>query len=233
MPTASPDNPYATPSAADMAEPPEAPPSHGWEMRGARLWVEEGALLPMIDPFTGGTADRMKMRRFSLRLYPWWFYLLLPVGTSLGAAALWETEALTGALNGGVMGLFAMVLLHWFLPVCHVRLFVLPATLLSRTILSWIMTLLFAGFVFAPVEDEIWWVKAVCGGAWLILWLRTCFIARGLRCRNTVDGWFEIRGVHPAALAQLIIHPATRNPCPRSNRRFRDLNLISPRQTIC
>lgn len=122
---------------------------------------------------------------------------------------MWNSEALTGAMNGGVMALFAMVLLHWFLPVCHFRIFVLPTTLLSRTILSWIMGLLFAGFAFSPLEDGIWWIKAVCGGAWLILWLRMRFIARSLRCRGTVDGWFEIRGVHPLALAQLIIHPAT------------------------
>lgn len=203
----SPDNPYATPAAG--TELPDAPASHGWEMRDARLWVKSGALLPMIDPLTGGTADNMILRRITLRLYPWWFYLLLPVAASLGAAAFLEHNALTGAITGGIAALVAMSVIHWFLPACRLHAFFLKTTILSRTVLSSIMMLLAAGFVFSPYEDDVWWIKAVCGGSWLILYLHTLLIRRNLRCRRKVDGWFEIRGAHPLALARLIIHPAT------------------------
>ncbi|MFD0892978.1 hypothetical protein KBB96_16280 [Luteolibacter ambystomatis] len=207
MPTGASDNPYATPSAG--AEPPDAPASHGWKMRNARLWVANGALLPMIDPLTGGTADRMILRRLTLRLYPWWFHLLLPVAASLGAAGFWDQNALMGAITGGIMGLFAMSVVHWFLPSCHLHAFFLKPTILSRTVLSCIMMLLVAGFVFSPYEDELWWIKAVCGGTWLILYLHTRFIRRDLRCRRREADRFEIRGVHPLALAQLVIAPTT------------------------
>ncbi|MGC4012951.1 MAG: hypothetical protein QM755_00315 [Luteolibacter sp.] len=202
-----PENPYASPATTTVALP-DAPPAQGWEIRDARLWVQDGAQLPMIDPYTGGTADTMKLCQLSLRLRPPWYYLLPPAGAAIGATCYYETSALAGAATGGLTGIIACAMVLPLLPACRLRVFFLRTTVLSRRLLSAFMFLFVFGCVISPTTDEPW-LKAVFGGAALILYFHSCVFQPSMRCARRRDGWFEIRGLCPAALALLIIHPAT------------------------
>ncbi|WP_338288993.1 hypothetical protein [Luteolibacter sp. LG18] len=204
------DYPYTPPQADSQLTPFDLSSTQGWRVRDGRLWVEDGAVLPEIDPYTGGSGGPMTGVPLLLPRTPWWFWWLPFPLAAAGAATTMETEAKIGAMWGLIAGFVLCGVLALRFPRCRMRIFLSSSTALSRRVSLVISQVLLVITLLAMTrsdfrEPQSWWLAATSGGALLILALHATFLQRRLVCRRVKDGWFEIRGVHPLALAQLVI----------------------------
>jgi hypothetical protein len=204
------DNPYAPSSVADAAM--EAPRSRGWELVEGKLLVEPEAVLPMIDPYTGETADRMTLMRIALRPRALWPRFLFMGGFSLmiffgllgfpGISAFMYLPWVIGFIGGVWTSLSGSIVVHVFLT---------ERTHRKRRLVHW---LLFASgllaFVLLLVVPNVPQVADQLGDVVAALWFTTVLVAilvrwlrRRLYCRRSPDRRFEMRGLHPRAMELL------------------------------
>ena len=205
------DNPYAPPQTT-TAGVPDAPRPFGWEVAGKVVMVKQTAQFPMINPFTGGTAETMMLQRVEVRYRPRWL-LAFPV---LGALAMLTLEKrgnwneLTGlALTGMFLGWLFSMFVGVFFPVCTLRLFFAKRTLVVRKNATRVMNALFLIGIFGGLALSMappWtrWIPTFAFFSWLIGLLAGATVIRRLRCHRKSEGRFEIRGFHPRALEALI-----------------------------
>ena len=209
------DNPYLPPTAE--TDVPDAPQSHGWMVKDDFLYVEPNAQLPMVDLFTGETADRMILHSMKVTRNPFWLMNLIwtAVGFTIVSFAIGSTPlvgfvAVTAPLAfvSGLAAAIGGILTRSFtLKALFTRGSSQKITFLSRfgTILGFILLLLFfAQFQFGDSRSAD--PQRLLGIAFLIaLIVRIVmpFFFKKLICRRSMGSHLEIRGVHPVALERL------------------------------
>ena len=167
--------------------------------------------LPMVDPFDGGSDETMMLRQIQVRHRPRWLWLL-PLG---GAAAFplfsgggdWLDRALL-AIPGLLLGHIAALFAGSFHPSCSIRLFIRKRTLKSRQLhdrvsLALFLMILPGALLFQLGPEWMHALPMVALPCWLISVLSATIRHRRLKCRIREGGFFEISGIHPAAIRQL------------------------------
>lgn len=207
------DNPYLPPQAE--TDVPDAPQSHGWFVRDDYLHVETNAQLPMVDLFTGESADRMILHSMKISRNPFWLIGLIwtALGLTILSIAIGNTPvvAITGPLafvTGMAAAIGAILTRSFKLGAMFTSESSRKITLLSRvgSILGFILLLLFfAQFGISILSsDEIRAALGIAFATLLVLRLLMPFFFKRLTCRRSFGSHFEIRGVHPVALEQLL-----------------------------
>ena len=214
MPMSVGENPYLPPQTPPGGIP-DAPRTFGWEVLGPVLLVHRTAQLPMVDPYTGGSEDPMRMHRVPIGYRPrwlWGFPALGAVGPMVMETGNWGMNRLFQTLSGMFLGWLLARIVSLFLPVCTLHLFFERRTLQLRTAFARIMGGLFVvAFLGGSLHFNLpWWVQWLPGTAfacWLTSLLACLTLTRTLRCRRKCADRFEIRGFHPKALETLARKP--------------------------
>jgi hypothetical protein len=208
------DNPYA-PSLVDPTG--EAPRSHGWELVDGKLLVEPEAVLPMIDLYSGGTAERMTLMRTVLRprvLWPRYLFLgsislsiLFAIAGMHGISSFFSLVVLFAIIGGIAISLIgSSVMVHVFLTQRTGRRRALSNWLLPGSALI-LLSLNFIAPNFSDTSDLIPNVIAVISCITLIAAIIVRWRQRRLYWRKGPDHRKELRGVHPHALELLAKEP--------------------------
>ena len=210
------DNPYLPPTAE--TDVPNAPQSHGWFVRDDFLHVEPNAQLPMIDLFTGETADRMILHPMKVTKNPIWLICLIWIAVGLVSISFALENSLENSLSvevtrslGFVSGLAAIIgaILTRSLKVntFFARKSSGKVSLLSRTetlLGIALAVLILALWVLPPVHhNEARTTAESLIVAIIVARILLPFFFKRLTCRRSFGSHFEIRGVHPVALEQL------------------------------
>lgn len=205
-------NPYAASAVNDV---PEAPASHGWEIRDGVLFAEKDAILPMVDPYSGQSEDSMTLIRLDVRGRTRWPRLLF-LGGLLGAiVASFGPRAgilADGSLIIAFVGLIASLVMPLVTGRCWLQVFVTAATFKRNRLFRWIgrigivallLFFLVAGF---PV-GEIYAAAILIGllGLIIILSLLIPMFQRRLFHKGRSGDQFRIGGVHPRAIEALLV----------------------------
>lgn len=206
------DNPYLPPTAE--TDVPDAPQSHGWSLKDGYLLVEPDAQLPMIDLFSGETADRMILHSMKVTRMPFWLIGLFWTALGLTAVSIWMGNAplvtVTGPLaflTGLAAAIGAILTRSFTLKSLFTRESSRKITLLSRsaTILGITLMVCFVTMTFVDLDISLRTRKAI--GIMMVVGIMVRIIvplfSRRLTCRRSFGSHFEIRGVHPVALEQL------------------------------
>jgi len=206
------DNPYAPSAVDDVAE---APASHGWEMVEGRLIVEKEATLPMIDPFTGASEDRMVLFRLAVRRRYLWPRHLFLGGLCLSLASAWMAvgEAIAPLFEAMMaVGLLASVLIPVLSRPAWILVFMTRRTVRREELLKWgalVGIVLVLGLVV--VVPNIPGISVGVVNALTVLFVVILVVAVGSRWlqrrlvyRRYVGERFEIRGLHPKALEAMM-----------------------------
>ncbi len=184
----------------------ETLPAFGWKLAGGKLLVQKEARLPMVDPYSGETAERMWMVKVKVRRRILWQGILALAG---GALIVWSNPAIGVLLL--IVALAAAVGASKYGGVASVELFVTQGTMKQARRDS--LLLVAAGLLMVGAKGlpGIWegpdlpLVPAlIYPGVFLMLvwavrnWRRSklCFVRRK-------DGWYELGGLHPRILPTL------------------------------
>lgn len=204
------DNPYA-PSLVDPIG--EAPRSHGWELVDGKLLVEPEAVLPMIDLYSGETAERMTLMRTVLRPRVLWprYLFLGSLGLSILFGVLGGTDVssffsslfLVALLGSSVTSLIGRsVMVHVFLTRQTRRRQALGYWLLLGAVVL-LFSLMFLAPSFSGDGEWVLNVIALISVVALFAAIMIRWRQRRLYWRKGPDHRKELRGVHPRALALL------------------------------
>jgi len=206
------DNPYLPPTAE--TDVPDAPQSHGWMVKDGYLLVEPNAQLPMVDLFTGETADRMILHAMKITRMPFWMIGLFwtavgltTVSILLGNAPLVTVTGPLAFLSGLATAIGAILTRSFTLKSLFTRESSRKITLLSRsaTILGITLMVSFLTMTFVDLDISLRTRKAI-GVAivvGIVVRIIVPFFFRRLTCRRSMGSHLEIRGVHPVALERL------------------------------
>ena len=210
------DNPYLPPTAE--TDVPDAPQAHGWFVRDGFLHVEPNAQLPMVDLFTGETADRMILHSMKITKNPIWLICLIWIAVGLVTFSFTLENSLEDTHFKGIAGPLGFVSgLAAIIGATLTRSFKFNTFFTRKSsgkvsLLSWSETLLV--IALAVLLLVLWMLpllhykEARKTAESLIV---AVFVARillpfsfkRLTCRRSFGSHFEIRGVHPVALEQL------------------------------
>lgn len=205
------ENPYAPPGINDPIR--DAPRSRGWELLEGKLLVQPDAVLPMVDPFSGETAERMTMIRISLRPRVLWprFLFFGSVGLMILAGWTGFTE-LTPVLNVSVIvGLLAILWFAFSGGTVLIYVFLTAKTRTRRRLYYWIplgtIVISYATMALVPRVSEIppevgitlVWVLLAALGAFMLARV----FSRRIYFRKAAPARFEIRGLHRRAMTEL------------------------------
>lgn len=198
-------NPYA-PSQVHEDQVPDAPRSGGWRIEGGRLWAERDACLPMVDPYSGASEDRMTMIRLQVYRRVLWprFAFLGGIAGSIGAAVAGLPESVQATLGViGAVGFIAGLATPVLNRRMDLRVFVTRSTRLRQRVWGWagVVAILFwfvsAFFAFVPPLLP----ASLLLGLLIARWVR-----RRIFYYRRAGETFEIGGVHPDAMAILMQH---------------------------
>lgn len=206
------DNPYLPPTAE--TDVPDAPQAHGWFVKDGYLHVEPNAQLPMIDLFTGETAERMILHSIKVTRFPFWLIGLIWIAIALCLASI----ALSNTPFVKITGPFAFLTVmasaigailsrSFTLKVLFTRESSRKISLLSLfgTILGFVLLLLFlAQFqVFNSRSGAAKQALVIAFVVAIAVRFSVPLFFRKLTCRRSFGTHQEIRGVHPAAIERL------------------------------
>jgi MFS family permease len=213
------DNPYA-PSLVDPIG--DAPPSRGWDLVNGRLLVEPDAVLPMIDPYSGETADRMTLMRTVLRprvLWPRYLFVgslslsILFAFSGFPKVSQFFSVAILVALFGGswtsIVG--RSVMIHVFLTRRTRRRQALTYWWLLGTVLL-LLLITFFGPSIGGDGDWIYDAVGVLAFVGLVTASAIRWLQRRLYWSTGPDHRKELRGLHPRAIELLAKAAAARRP---------------------
>lgn len=205
-------NPYAASSVNDV---PEAPASHGWEIRDGVLFAEKNATLPMVDPYSGELEERMTLLQLDVRGRTRWPRLLF-LGGLLGAiVASFGPEfgmLADGALVVAFVGLIASLVMPLVTGRSWLQVFVTAATFKRNRLFRWIgrigvaallLFFLVAGFPLGGSYAAAILVGLL--GFIIILSLLIPMFQRRIYHKGRSGGLFKIGGVHPRAMEALLV----------------------------
>lgn len=206
------ENPYQAPDDVSSTGLPEAPSSFGWEVIGGAVQVEKLSQLPMVDPFTGRTADTMLLQRVEVRYRPTWLLASIPfcimalIFVFRGSGSREAVMAIT--FLGLLLGWLAYRFLGLFFPMATLHLFFEKRTIRFRKWQGRIFGILFLLFIpggFFMSMGPAWLQKIplISGLIWLVGTLVISIFQRRLRCSRRVGDAYIIKGFHPAALNEL------------------------------
>ena len=179
------------------------------------LFVEAGAVLPMVDPISGETAERMVMLRYGVRRRAMFPKMLFGGGVAIAVIQGLlqrhvEIPSLVGELSflAIVVGLLAPA----FLRKIEFHIFVTLETMKKRQRIGWAFLAVLIPFVilglitlFLPVPE---WMVGVCLILLLLLLMGSAaswHMQRRLKCGRRNGDSFEIWRVHPDALLLLML----------------------------
>lgn len=205
-------NPYAPSAINDV---PEAPASHGWEVRDGMLLVEKDATLPMVDPYSGESEERMTLIKLDVRGRTLWPRLLF-LGGLLGAITGSFSPRGGVLADGGVLlafvGLVASLLMPLLTGRALLQVFVTAATLKRNRVFRAIgrsgvaalaLFFLVAGFEGGGVAAAAILIGLL--GLVLTLSLLLPMFQRRICHKGKSGSFFKIGGVHPRALEALLV----------------------------
>ena len=196
----------------DAAGVPDAPLSSGWETDGRKVRVTRSALLPMVDPFTGGTGETMMLQRISIACLPHWLWTFPVLGAFIGLMAdLLESERTAGpiALLGALAGWFLGRLARIPLPVVQFEVFLEKPTFRRRVIISRILLALLLATLATTLANGLLpngfkWLPFPLFLLWLLGNVSAIAMQRRIRCRRKNGDHFILEGFHPRALSALV-----------------------------
>ncbi|RYD37411.1 MAG: hypothetical protein EOP87_03575 [Verrucomicrobiaceae bacterium] len=205
------ENPYAPPaSRAEDGDVPDAPKPSGWILSGDALLVRQDAQLPMVDPFTGVSEERMTLRSIPIRHSPSWRGAALVVGVLgiVGGGFLSLPDGLSPfLLIPGVAAMLFYLVTGIFLSTVRIRVFTTRASDLRGrmgNLINVMMSLTLASLVFAAssgrVPPAVSTGIAVLFGLSFIAAISFRMLTQKLGCRKKTGDRYEIRGFHPEAL---------------------------------
>lgn len=206
------ENPYQAPEDISSTGLPEAPNSHGWVLEDGEMRVEKLSQLPMVDPFTGRTADTMLLQRVEVRYRPTWLLASIPFCIMAlilvfgGSGSREVVMAIT--FFGLLLGWLAYKFIGLFFPVATLQVFFEKRTIRFRKWQGRIFGILFLLFIpggFFMSMGPAWLQKIplISGLIWLVGTLVISIFQRRLRCSRRVGDAFVIKGFHAAALNEL------------------------------
>jgi hypothetical protein len=207
-----PENPYSPPAAESGVL--DAPQSHGWKTEGNRVHISFGATLPMIDPYNGKSEDQMALHPLRIKRSPLWIFLPL-----IGAPVIFLLLALLGKTQNPAIpvmmaacgiAIFATVIIGLFQPSTTLHVFLSSTTVrrmkLTRT-LGWATFACYLGSTisrsFVPQYPLLTTFLFWCFATGLVIRILISLAAKQPACRRRIGLLFEIRGLHPDALAYL------------------------------
>lgn len=205
------ENPYQPPAAVEQ-DIPDAPASHGWIVNGKELLVLPLAQLPMVDPYSGKTEERMQLFPVNITHCPAW--IPWTTGVSFGLIAISQVlESLdqnSWPAIPGFLGIVIAGIASRFNSTITIQIFCtrwsanrLNATRWNTWITTILLILLLLPFPYKQSYPQITWVIG-------ILFLISCLsqmifllALRKLICREQEPPYFRVRGLHPDALKEL------------------------------
>lgn len=210
------ENPYAPPTV-DQAR--VAPASRGWRIEEGRLLVEPEAILPMVDPYTGETSERMTALRLGLQRRVLWPRLLMWGGVLLVfAPALINVRPEVGGVGLPlfVVGLFAWVTVPPMLGYVPLFVFVGPRNQSRNQRIRWatigLLVAIFGAMAIVPnvpgINARLDGILAVVAILLVLCLMLLRWSRRHLYWRPAPDGKREMTGVHPQAMELLRKMPA-------------------------
>lgn len=206
------ENPYQAPEDISSTGLPEAPESYGWVLVDGVMRVAKLSQLPMVDPFTGSTADTMLLQRVEVRYRPTWLLVCIPICIvllAIGSIVSGGRGALLAILLfGALLGWLAYKFLGLFFPVATLQLFFEKRTIRFRKWQGRIFGVLFllfipGGFLLSLGPAWLQKIPIISGLTWLLGTLVISIFQRRLRCSRRVGDDFIVKGFHPAALKAL------------------------------
>lgn len=206
------DNPYSPPTI-HAGGVPDAPESSGWELIRGTVWARTSSQFPMVDPFTGETAETMCLQKVEVRLRPRWLGWLVPAG-ALAMLFLFPgrdpgpEDLVIPGLAGMCLGWMFSMPLGLVYPVCTLKVFferrtVRIRTLTTQTLNGFFLTGILGGLFNRQLPAGLNWIPLIAIILWLVGLPASMVFHRRLRCRRKSGDLFEIRGFHPKALAAL------------------------------
>ncbi|MBK1882873.1 hypothetical protein JIN85_10630 [Luteolibacter pohnpeiensis] len=208
------EDPYAVAPSILESEPETAPQSRGWTVHGKRLLVSAGAVLPMVDPFSGETPERMTLFLLRVQKRPRGLRHLLIAGLVALVVAL--LELLPEDYNRmvwlfGVLSIVAQIIIGSFYKSIMMRVFVSESTLIRMRVAR-ILNLTFVLALIAlmgtnasgklrllPVDYQHWLLPLV----FMIRLVAVLLMREILFAGRTAGGLMRITGVHPKALLEM------------------------------
>ncbi|WAC20469.1 hypothetical protein OVA24_03630 [Luteolibacter sp. SL250] len=204
------ENPYAPPGRPDDGdEVPDAPLSTGWMLDGGRLMVRQDAQLPMVDPFSGVSEERMTLRSLPIRYSPSWHRMTF-AGAVLGLAGGGFFRFPHGLspflLISGAAAITLYLISGVFLSSVRIRVFTTRASNLKArmgNLINAMMAVTLASLIFAAnsgrIHPAVSTGIAMLFGLSLIASISFRMLTWRLTCRKKTGDRYEVRGLHPDA----------------------------------
>ena len=205
------DNPYSPPQT-NTNDLPTAPHPYGWSIHHRIVTVQSSSRLPMIDPFSGLSADSMILHRMQVRHSPYWLWFLPLIGALVLYAPRSTSLSTTSALGllpiGALLGWIASMIFSLFRPSCMLHVFLEKQRSRAHRIRSFAMNALFltwflSSFISKLMPTFLLWIPKTALICWLISISINLIFKRHLRCRHMDGKQFVIKGFHPNALDAL------------------------------
>lgn len=209
-------NPYAPPTTPENGQDlPDAPLSSGWALAGDTILVWQGAQLPMVDPFTGISSDRMTLRLITINYSPSWHRAMIAASIFCFVAGGFF-HLPTSVINvlfgiGGITALIYLVPATFFFKGVRLRIFTstpsnrkirLGSVLNSAS--AFTLILLIALGSFDLTHPFVLAGISMLFGFLLIAAICYRMLSRNLRCHRKIGDRHEIRGIHPDAIGVLV-----------------------------
>ena len=204
-------NPYAASAVNDV---PEAPVSRGWEIRDGMLLVEKDATLPMVDPYSGESEERMTLVQLDVRGRTWWPRILF-LGGLLGAIVASFSPQGRMLADGGLviafLGLIASLLMPLMTGRSWLQVFVTTATFKRNRVfraigrigvVALVLLFLMGSLPMGGVQAAA--IVMSLFGLVLIFSLLVPMLQRRIYHKGRSGDRFKIGGVHPRALEALL-----------------------------
>ena len=205
-------NPYEAPAVTEA----EAPMSRGWEIRDGMLLVEKEAILPMVDPYTGGSEDRMILLRVEVRRRDWWPRIVFLVCV---VAAIVDGLVLVNGITAGhflavaVLVFIAGLLIPLFSGRAFLDVFVTSSTyrrhrffVVGGWLSIFLLVLLFIVPSNLPVSSKgLATIFAGALGLAFVVLLVLPMFQRRIFHKGRSDGRFRLAGIHPRAMEALLL----------------------------
>ena len=205
-------NPYEASAVTEA----EAPMSRGWEIRDGMLLVEKEAILPMVDPYTGGSEDRMILLRVEVRRRDWWpriVFLICMVGAIMNGLVL-VNETMAGNFIGvAVLVFIAGLLIPLFSGRAFLDVFVTSSTYRRHRFFvvgGWLSIVMVLLLLIMPSHLPVSGkglasiVAGALGLAFVVLLVLPMF-QRRIFHKGRSGGRFRLAGIHPRAMEALLL----------------------------
>lgn len=205
-------NPYEASAVTEA----EAPKSRGWEIREGMLLVEKEAILPMVDPYTGGSEDRMILLRVEVRRRDWWpriVFLICMVGAIVDGLVFVNGTMAGNFIAVAVLVFIAGLLIPLFSGRAFLDVFVTSSTYRRHRFFvvgGWLSIVVLVLLFIVPSNLSVsgkGFASIVAGafGLVFVVLLVLPMFQRRIFHKGRSGGRFRLTGIHPRAMEALLL----------------------------